>query len=275
MAPNSSRIRAGGIAAGLGLVGLWVAAAGLPLVGAGSELHRPFVPAVSMERDRRAAPDVFARRAGMAPETLRDEVGATGLVRCGAATGTGQLTIRNDVITTAAHVLIDGSGRRRVGCVFEPMMGSGPIPIDYNSIRTGSDMPLSQPATRDWAVARLVAPVPNTTPYALSKATILPSAILMCAGGNKSFAAIGMERCNVRKVIGKAPDGVREIAIDCNAGPGSSGAALLANRKVLGIYVGYRSRSPGKAQAFSESHYNFAITVEGPFRRALYAAGRR
>jgi len=171
-------------------------------------------------------------------------------------------------------VLIDEGGRRRVGCVFEPMMGSGPIPIDYESIRTGSNMPLSQPATRDWAVARLVAPVPNRAPYALSAETILPSAILMCAGGNKEFAALGMEQCNARKVIGMAPDGVREIAIDCNAGPGSSGAALLTNKKVLGIYVGYRSSNPGKAQAFSETHYNFAITVEGPFRKALLAAGR-
>jgi hypothetical protein len=237
------------------------------------ELSRPFTPAISMDKDRRAAPDVFARRAGLAPEGLREEVGATGLVRCGAASGTGQLTMRGDVITTAAHVLIDEGGRRRVGCVFEPMMGSGPIPIDYGSIRTGSDAPLTQPATRDWAVAKLVAPVPNTTPYALSAATILPSAILMCAGGNKEFAAMGMEQCNARKVIGKAPDGVREIAIDCNAGPGSSGAALLSNKRVLGIYVGYRSSNPGKAQAFSESHYNFAITVEGPFRKALLAAG--
>ncbi|MCC6948292.1 MAG: hypothetical protein IT539_11045 [Bradyrhizobiaceae bacterium] len=234
------------------------------------EIHRPFIPAIRMDEDRRAAPAEFARRAGLA---LRDEVGATGLVRCGAATGTGQLTVRNDVITTAAHVLIDERGRRRTGCVFEPMIGSGAIPIDYGSISTGSDLPLSNRATRDWAVAKLVAPVPGARPYAVASSLALPSNILMCAGGNKGFAAMGMERCNARKVIGKSPDGIREIAIDCNAGPGSSGAALLSGKKVLGIYVGYRSDNPKKVQAFSESHYNFAITVEGPFRRALLAAG--
>jgi hypothetical protein len=41
---------------------------------------------------------------------------------------------------------------------------------------------------------------------------------------------------------------------------------------VFAIYVGYRSASPDKPQSFSTTHYNFAITVDGPFRRALLAA---
>jgi len=262
----------------VGVLGLLAfAVSGGAMLGAGSrfpasdqaELERPFTPAISMEKDRRAAPEEFARRAGL---SLQDEVGATGLVRCGPATGTGQLTVRNNVITTAAHVLIDERGQRRVGCMFEPMTGLGPIPIDYESIQTGSAMPLSNRATKDWAVARLVAPVRGANPYAVASSLSLPSIILMCAGGNKAFAAMGMERCNARKVIGKAADGIREIAIDCNAGPGSSGAALLSGKKVLGIYVGYRSKHPERAQAFSDTHYNFAITVEGPFKRALLAA---
>lgn len=273
MSRYSSRIWSG-VAAGVGMAGVWTAAGGFVPVAADNELSRPFIPAISMEKDRRAALEEFARRARLAPGSLREQVGAAGLVRCGSATGTGQLTIRNDIITTAAHVLIDQYGNRRVGCVFEPVMGigGGPIPIDYDSIKTGSTMPLAQPATRDWAVARLVAPVVGATPYSLASATAMPAPILMCAGGNKGFAAMGVEQCTARKVIEKSADGVREIAIDCNAGPGSSGAAILSGRKVLGIYVGYRSSNPGKAQTFSATHYNFAITVEGPFRRALLAA---
>jgi hypothetical protein len=230
-----------------------------------------------MDKDRRAAPIDFARRAGLDLEGLREQHGATGLVRCGAATGTGQLTLRNDVITTAAHVLIDQFGKRRIGCVFEPMMGAdrGPIPLDYDSITTGSTMPLAQPATRDWAVARLVAPVSGTTPYILASAPAVPASILMCAGGNREFAAMGMENCTARSFIGTSREGIREFAIDCNAGPGSSGAALISGNQILGIYVGYRSSDPKKAQAFSERHYNFAISVEGPFRRALLAVAKR
>jgi hypothetical protein len=38
---------------------------------------------------------------------------------------------------------------------------------------------------------------------------------------------------------------------------------------VVAIYVGFRSIDASRAQPFSDNHYNFAITVEGPFRRAL------
>ena len=238
-----------------------------------AELARPFVPAVSMDKDRRVAPAEFARHNG---GQVREQMGATGLVRCGSATGTGQLTARNDVITTAAHVLIDQYGKHRIGCVFEPTMaGGGPIPIDFHSIKTGSTAPLSERATRDWAVARLVAPVPGVTPYGVGSAGAAPTAVIMCAGGNRAHTAMGTEACSTRRVIGAASDGIRELAIDCNAGPGSSGAALVSHNNVVGIYVGYRSSDPGKAQAFSDSHYNFAITVEGPFRRALFAAAGR
>jgi V8-like Glu-specific endopeptidase len=222
--------------------------------------------AISMEKDRRVVPG----------DSARGQLSATGLVRCGAATGTAQLTVRNDVITTAAHVLIDQYGKHRIGCVFEPTMaGGGPIPIDFDSIRTGSKMPLTERATRDWAVARLVAPVKGAAPYGIGYASTSPLSVFMCAGGNRAHAAMGTENCSTRRVIGTASDGIRELAIDCNAGPGSSGAALVAENKIVGIYVGYRSSDPGKARAYSDEHYNFAITIDGPFRRELLAAAHR
>lgn len=235
----------------------------------------PFVPAVSMDQDRRVTPEQFAVRLGLGEEGLRERIGASGLIRCGNATGTGQLTLRGDVITTAAHVLMDSYGKRRVGCVFEPLMGEGPVPLEFDSIRTGSTMPLNEPATRDWAVARLVAHVPNATPYGVAASGARPKTVLMCAGGNRQDKAIGTEQCSLRGVIRTARDGVSEVMIDCNAGPGSSGAALVSANKVVGIYVGYRSSDPSAAQKFSSTHYNFAITVDGPFRRALQSAANR
>jgi hypothetical protein len=263
------------LATGAGVLGASVITGRYGSAPDDTELLRPFVPAISMSKDRRVPPEEFARRAGVGTRELAEQVGASGLIRCGSATGTGQLTVRNDVITTAAHVLIDQYGKHRIGCVFEPAIaGSGPVPLDFNSIKTGSTMPLSNRATRDWAVARLVAPVKGVAPYQLGSAGSAPAAVLMCAGGNRASAAIGMEKCSTRRVIGQASDGIRELAIDCNAGPGSSGAALIAGDKVVGIYVGYRSSDPSRAQAFSDTHYNFAITVEGPFRRALLAAAQ-
>ena len=134
---------------------------------------------------------------------------------------------------------------------------------------------MSEAATRDWAVARLTRPIQNATPYGLAPAGGKPSGVLMVAGGNKRADQMGAEQCNAREMLAASPEGVREFAVDCNAAPGSSGAALTTGRSILGIYVGYRSTDPARAQAFSATHYNFAITVEGPFRRAVLAAAAR
>jgi hypothetical protein len=234
-------------------------------------LLRPYVPAVSMETDRRSAPDEWARRSGIAKSHIAAQYGATGIVRCGGAIGTAQLTLRADIITTAAHVLIDTNGQPRK-CTFQSAAGGAPVAIDTQSIKSGTRTPMSEPATRDWAVARLAHPVSGVTPYGLAQPGIQPAGVFMVAAGNKRADRMGAEKCRARGMLSASWEGVREFAIDCNAAPGSSGAALTAGHSIVGIYVGYRSSDPARAQAFSATHYNFAITVEGPFRRALLAA---
>lgn len=227
-----------------------------------SGLAATHVLAVSMETDRRSAigrPNTGAR------------YGATGIVRCGDAIGTAQLTLRADIITTAAHVLIDAGGGPRT-CTFQPVAGGAPVAIDAQSIKTGSRAPMSEPATKDWAVARLARPVSGATPYGLAQPGTKPAGVFMVAAGNKRADRMGAESCKARGMLSASWEGVREFAIDCSAAPGSSGAALTAGHNIVGIYVGYRSSDPSRAQAFSATHYNFAITVEGPFRRALLAA---
>ena len=96
----------------------------------------------------------------------------------------------------------------------------------------------------------------------------------MFAGGNKRADGMGAEQCNARGMLASSQDGVREFAIDCNARAGKLGRGADRRRQDVGIHVGYRSSDPARAQAFSATHYNFAITVEGSFRRALLAAAR-
>ena len=179
------------------------------------------------------------------------------------------------MITTAAHVLIGSNGQPRSSCTFQSAGGGAPVTIDPKSIKAGSQAPISEPATRDWAVARLVRPIENVSPYGLAPAGGKPGSVFMVAGGNKRADQMGAERCSARGMLAASPEGVREFAIDCNAAPGSSGAALTAGHSIVGIYVGYRSTDPARAQAFSATHYNFAITVDGPFRRAVLAAAGR
>jgi hypothetical protein len=233
-----------------------------------AELLRPYVPAVSMEADRRVAPNALMRNG------IKARTGATGLIRCGGAIGPGQLTLRADIITTAAHVLIGNDAAPRPACTFQSLAGGAPVAIDTASIKAGSHAPMSEPATRDWAVARLVHPVAGVTPYGLAPAGAKPAGVFMVAGGNTRADAMGAERCAARGVLAASPEGIREFAIDCSAAAGSSGAAVTARHNVVGIYVGYRSTDPARARAFSSTHYNFAITLEGPFRRALLAAAR-
>jgi len=212
-----------------------------------------------MDRDRRGSPYANSHA-----------VGATGLVRCGNTVGTAQLVLRRNIIVTAAHVLFGSSGGQGQ-CVFVPRMGSGqPIPIETGTIRAGSRTPLAQAATNDWAVARLAAPVLDATPYALAGQASQLGPVTLYAAGNGGPTQFGAETCSVRSVIRTGGGGVRELAIDCNGSPGGSGGAIISqNGGIAGIYIGYRSTNPNQAQPFSSTHYNFGITIEGAFRRAL------
>lgn len=214
--------------------------------------------AILMEQDRRGSPYANSHT----------HVRATGLVRCGSTVGTAQLVLRRDIVVTAAHVLF---GTSSGDCVFLPRMGSGePIPIDPRTVRAGSRTPLSQAATNDWAVARLSAPVLDATPYVLAGASLGP--VTLCAAGNGGPTQFGAETCAVRSVLRTAANGVRELAIDCSGSPGGSGGAIISrNGGIAGIYIGYRSAHPDQAGPFSSTHYNFGITIEGAFRRALLA----
>lgn len=242
MLPRARKYLACVLLIGGGAMGVAANAVAGPGIPDDATLRRLIVPAVIMEKDRRATPD----------QELRARHGATGLVRCGTAIGTAQLALKNDVIITAGHVLMGPDGRPRTGCVFEPLVGGGHerIAIDARSIRSGSQVPLDAPATRDWAVARLVHPVRGATPYGLAATGSKPGGVVMLAGGNREAAAWGAEQCTARNVMA-AREGIREFAIDCNAGPGSSGAALLGGgRNVIAIYVGFRSAEPKRAQVF-------------------------
>jgi hypothetical protein len=87
---------------------------------------------------------------------------------------------------------------------------------------------------------------------------------------------MGVEQCSTRRVIATAPEGIRELSFDCSADHGGSGAALLNEKgEMVAIFVGYRSVNATAPLPFSDIHYNFAITVEGPFRHALFEAAER
>lgn len=232
--------------------------------------------ALVIDTDDRQTPAEFARDLGLSLPQLATRFGATGLVRCGGAVGTGQLVGAGNVIVTAAHMLYasDGRPRDKAGtCTFE-IDGAGYrqiVPIRVSDTLCGSREPYADAAMRDWAVVPLTRVVAGVRPYPLGPALKVPGSLVLAAAARTGgIEAHSLQRCRARMQTARAPDGLREVAIDCDAEGGTSGAALLGeDGSFQGVYVGFRSAHPGEAGPFSMSHYNFGVTAEGGLRRAI------
>lgn len=238
--------------------------------------------AILIDGDDRLSPIDYARTNGLSPAQMAGRFGATGIVRCGGAVGTGQLVEASNVLVTAAHVLVaPGGGPRGVGddCTFEIEAGGERqrVPIEVERAMTGAREPYAMPAVHDWAVAPLLFPVRAVRPYALAPAMKVPGpVVLVAAARSDGEESHSLERCSARQVTAQGPGGLREVALDCDAEGGTSGSALLTPKGgLVAIYVGFRSAHPGTPGPFSMSHYNFALTVEGPLRHAIMSAARR
>ena len=113
-------------------------------------------------RDSRRTVEAFAAEQKLDPADLHRKFAASGLIECGAAHGAGQLTLADDLVTTAAHVFFDEDGVPRAKtCTFVNEVDGKEIrtPIDTASIVAGSKNPYAVAAVHDWAVAHLMRPV--------------------------------------------------------------------------------------------------------------------
>ena len=228
--------------------------------------------------DPRENVEDFARERRLDAEALKRQHAASGLIRCGNARGAGQLTLATYVVTTAAHVFYDEQGRLRAdsrNCVFLAEAGGQQITtaIDVGSIVAGTHTPYVTGAVHDWAVARLLRPLREATPYALG-APSPGAAVRFAARGHVDWGegrALSLETCRFRQGLDLGAEGTREFAFDCAAGLGASGSALLepAGARLLAIFVGFHTASPEGRTPFAPDNYNFAVTVEGAFRRAV------
>ena len=268
-------------AAALCLVAFWSLAAPLSKAAAfeAEPMAKPswVTPVVVFGADQRATLEDFAARRQIA-SVLRQRYAGTGIIRCGNAHGSGQLTLSDDVVTTAAHVLYDRTGHLRgdsAHCRFE-IEADGQVvstALDVNGAIAGSTDPYNESAVHDWAVVKLAHPLPEATPYPLA-APSREEPIRFVARGSVDWGggrAMSLQDCHLRDGLENGAEGTREFAFDCSANVGASGAGLLDGdgRALLAVFVGYRSVAPDQALPFSATHYNFAVTIEGAFRRAV------
>jgi hypothetical protein len=234
-----------------------------------------------MDNDGRLTLADFAQKQGENPAVTEKRFGATGIVTCGNTHSTAQLTVRADVITTAAHAFYAPNGRLRANpssCIFTILNGSQAqvLRVQGSSLTVGSSDPYAEPGVKDWAVARLVRPVEGTTPYQLATLSTTGN-ILLVANRHQGWAHDGaraIEACAIRRAERTLRNAPRELAIDCSTGQGASGSALMlpgAPGSMIGIYVGWRSNHPKASGPYAATHFNYGLAIEGPFREAIQA----
>jgi hypothetical protein len=235
-------------------------------------------------KNSRRTVEEFAAEQKLDAAELRTRFAGSGLVECGAAHGAGQLTLTNDLITTAAHVFYDEKGAPRAKtCFFSMELGGKEIrvPIDSRSIVAGSTNPYAIAAVHDWAIARLVHPVEGVAPYSLADVSGKNTPIEFVARGHIDWGEgrrLSIEKCRLRDQLSAGEEGTREFAFDCETGDGASGGAVImeSSKPAIGaILVGWRSNRPFHSAPFSRSHYNFAVTIEGAFKKAVISAASK
>lgn len=235
-------------------------------------------------KDGRVGPEEFAAAHKLEVDRLRQAHAASGLIECGRAHGAGQLTLANDVITTAAHVLFDEQGGYRARtCHFVADIGGKQrrIPLDMTSIVAGAARPYAVKAVNDWAVARLTHPIEDIVPYELADDLAVDQPVEFVARGHSDWGGMrrmSFEACRLRALTNQAKNGSREFAFDCATGDGASGGAVLSgadHRRLGAILVGWRSDDPSRSSPFSITNYNFVVSIEGAFRNALLYAAKK
>jgi hypothetical protein len=239
--------------------------------------------AVTIGGDARLTLPEFAAKTGEPSSTYEKRYAATGMMICAGVYSTAQLTIRNDLVTTAAHAFYDPDGKPRgdlSSCVFAINVEGvvHQLPLVASSLRVGSRNPYAVSPVYDWAVVQLAQPVPQARPYMLGKSVAEGAEIVLLAHRHRGWVHDGskaIEGCRVRAERPTAGSDPREIGIDCSAGEGASGSAIMTpgdGGSIVGIYVGWRSTHPETAGPYSSTHMNFGIAIEGAFRNAVIAA---
>lgn len=256
-------------------------AAPFQMAPTGAAAALPIQRVVVFGQNARRVPQVYAEEHGLpAAEVIRNHA-ASGLIQCGNAHGAGQLTLSDDVVTTAAHVFYDENGLPRArSCTFEYTAGKAEqhVTIDVANVVAGSTKPYDVAVTHDWAVARLSHAVTGVRPYGIAGDAHANEPMTFVARGHIDWGNaknLSLQDCTLHDQLSEGEEGTREFSFDCDTGDGASGGAVMLDHdasQVGGILVGWRSNKPFQAVPFSRMHYNFAVTLEGAFREAVIAA---
>lgn len=205
---------------------------------------------------------------------------ATGLLVCGRSVSTAQLVEATDVIITAAHVFYRDRFCRRGdlrGCFFRLANGRDPTRyrLDPMSLKTAAGCSFSDPKL-DWAVVKLVKPVPLVEPYRVFRGQPLAgSRIIQISAVDRSFVVEGVHRRAIQACRIKEFGEEGLLKTDCDTGTGSSGAAQLTIAapapQIVALNVGQASAALDGHEYNADWQYNVSISLSGAFLDAIQA----
>jgi hypothetical protein len=123
------------------------------------------------DADRRTE-EQYALENNMTLEEVQAKFGASGAIVCRNSAGSGQVTIRNDIATTSAHLFFNPKNCKLLNeasdCRLELSRGNKKqlIPIEA-VVSMGFKCPSATRDTDDWAVVKLKVPAIGVKPYNL------------------------------------------------------------------------------------------------------------
>lgn len=205
----------------------------------------------------------------------------TGILECGGAFSTAQLTGANNVITTASHTFFSPDCSQRWDddpnwCTFQ-LENHKPVKLDFKSLIANCH----RPSRNDWAVVKLAEPIAGAKFYEL------PGEDTELNSGEPVVTVTGLrldkypekkktvQQCTIRHAYS---GGSVAATHDCDTEPFSSGSAQLQSSGnsfvIRAIHVGGKLKDdPNKTHKGGDyipsANYNVSVPVNGAFLRAI------
>lgn len=183
-----------------------------------------------------------------------------------------------DLVLLNAHNFVD---RKLVpthpisDCFFR--IAGGDYYFDENSLRIGPSVESKAlHITDDWALARLMQPVPeNVKPQSVPDTRLIATGatikvvMVSPAGHSNTRLATTLEPCEIHKIDEPSDGGIRRARHDCNDGYGGSGSGLFAEDGRM-IAMHSASLDMNVQRPFDiETHYGSALLFEGELLEAI------
>jgi hypothetical protein len=235
-----------------------------------SDNYRDLIHQVAViDENGRRTEEEYAREKGRPLISVQNRFAATGELKCGPTTLTAQLTGANNVITTAAHALVDSKTCRKKSnpenCTFTVKVGDS---VQVSKVTRlagiGTQCPELPQAYEDWAVMKIDPPIRDVNPYDLPTSADITEgeSVTAVSAGARDFTRVNprtarreivksIEDCNVKVVTSFNVPAVFDS--NCDAAQGNSGGSLLRSNGGRDVLIGITTGSHETQQQIDQA----------------------